>query len=170
MRAPIAAVALLALVYGCSHPASSAQPASSPRPASPPVVDRSHPACPRLSRAVFGLPLTGSVDADESVGSWIPGLHTDLTVYRASPDRAAADYAHDRSLSHEEDGWDNTDLSGVGDAAFVATNTDSMGLIGRARLGNAYVVAQLLLNADDVRSWKRQDVVDLLNSVLARVR
>jgi hypothetical protein len=28
-------------------------------------------------------------------------------------------------------------------------------------------VAQLLLNADDVRSWKRQDVADLLNSLLS---
>jgi hypothetical protein len=177
MRALIAGVALLALVCGCTSPASSA-PSSSPA-----VFDRSDPACPPLSRAVFGLPLTGSVDTDESVdgaekfavsctytGSWIPGLHTDLTIYRASPAQAAADYARDRSLSQDEDGWDTTDISGVGDAAFVATNPDSMGLIARARRGNAYVVAKLLLNADDVRSWKRQDVADLLNSLLAPLR
>ena len=45
-----------------------------------------------------------------------------------------------------------------------------MGLIARARRGNAYVVAQLLLTADDVRSWQRQDVADLLNFLLAPLR
>lgn len=165
------------LVCGCSSPASFA-----PAPSAA-VFDRSDPVCPLLSRAVFGLPLAGSLDKDESVdaaekfvvsctytGSWIPGLHTDLTIYRASPAQAAADYARDRSLSLDERGWDTTDVSGVGDAAFVATNPDSMGLIARARRGNAYLVAQLLLNADDVRSWKRQDVTDLLNSLLAPLR
>ena len=177
MRALIAGMALLALICGCSSPA----PAT---PSSPPATfDRSDPACPPLSRAVFGLPLTGTIDADESVddaekfavsctdtGSWLPGLHTDLTIYRASPARAAADYARDRSQSQDEYGWDTTDISGVGDAAFVATSPDAMGLVARARRGNAYVVAQVLLSADDVRSWKRQDVADLLNSLLAPLR
>lgn len=132
---------------------------------------------------MFGLPPTGSVDTDESVddaektvvsctyaGSWIPGLHTNLTIYRASPARAADDYARDRSLSQDEEGWETTDISGAGDAAFVATSPEAMGLIARARRGNAYLVAQVLLDADDVRSWNRQDAVDLLNSLLAPVR
>jgi hypothetical protein len=79
------------------------------------------------------------------------GLNTDLTIYRASPAEAATAYARDRSLSQHERGWDTTDISGVGNAAFVATSAESMGLTARARRGNAYVVAQLLLTADDLR-------------------